>query len=46
MLNPRVKGDTGLKAETYVPAVDARAAAVTRRIMFVKRGGEEKVWKW
>ena len=36
VLNPRVKGDTGLKAETYVPAVDTRAAAATTRTMIVK----------
>ena len=33
VLNPRVKGDTGLKAETYVPAVETRAAAAAMRTM-------------
>jgi hypothetical protein len=35
VLNPRVKGDTGLKAETYVP-VDTRAAAAARRNILLR----------
>lgn len=42
MLNPRVKGDAGLNAETYVPAVDTRAAAVAMRAMVAKSIKEYK----
>jgi len=35
VLNPRVKGDTGLKAETYVPVDTRAAAAAARRTMML-----------